>query len=361
MRIVVTKNAELIILVCLVVCFSGCSVSLETTKKTYELAQKNYEIARNLVQLDKEKYSDELDESKTNLDNASDYLKKGSTGNAYKSSVKSLAKSNKLLTEIYHARITPMAKELKAKIEQIDDTDNPLKDPKIIKKIDNILEQSDSLPDMPEISESKQIDAPTEERIFDLAQLVMNDFACVAKIKEIADTSITKKLVSDVSFDIGEYELSSEGKRILDEFGTEVIEGIGNEPVMIKLKVVGYTDQVDFNENGRLFRKLMKEIGDKSPNEKVERRIFLNKYLSGLRAKTISSYTEKSIGDNKEADSDIEVRLEVIGRGEEIPSDVSSPYPTRDPRRRVCKIYVYRTLKESKEMLGCPDIGLAAE
>ena len=324
---------------------SACGPSLDITKKTVLLAERNYEAAKNLAEVDEEKYRSELQTSGKELEKAESSLDKGFRGMAYKSAAKSLTLSQQVMLNVYRNTVAPLARELKRKIESIEDSENPLKDPRIVQRLDRVLDYSEQISDVPKLSEKNPLDTSAEQKIMELADIVIQDFASVAKIKEVSDTGVNKTLESDFSFDIGQYELSGEGRSILRQFCREIVEGIGQESLIARIKVVGYTDEVGFNEGKPLFKKLMIGVEDEAPPRHPERRQFFNRRLSEFRARTISEYMEREISDAADrAGLSIRIESETVGRGEEIPSGIEPQYPTKDSRRRICKIYIYRAM-----------------
>ncbi len=111
--------------------------------------------------------------------------------------------------------------------------------------------------------------------------------------------------------------------------------------VTIRIKAVGYTDEVSFREGTNLVKTLIAGFENIVPISGIERRKFLNQRLSSLRAQTIGDYFRNLIVQSEQQFQKVFVEQDIQGKGEELPPDVNAPYPISDPRRRICKIYSY--------------------
>lgn len=321
---------------------SACGPSIYEAKKAYELAERNYVAAENLAKVEQEQYENDIKMSAKELNNAEIKLQKGATSESYESSSTSLEISQMIMIDIYKKRIGPLALKLKQRINTIKDEDNPLKSPEIMEKLNNIIEHSKKIPDKPVYIKGEPLNEQKVDKIMLLANAVIKDFTDVAKIKKMADTVEIKTLESDVSFEIGEYQLSKKGKKALDSFIGKIIRNIKDKTAIIRIKAIGYTDKVGFNESKSLFKKLVKGYEDKIPTKQPERRKFLNKRLSKLRSQVIGNYVRSRILQFERRGQEIKVETETIGRGEQHPFNLPPPYPKLDPRRRICKIYIHQ-------------------
>lgn len=156
--------------------------------------------------------------------------------------------------------------------------------------------------------------------------------------KEDKDT-----LETDVGFGSGSYDLAEKGKQRIDMFFQEKIakkvERLNNlnaPTKTLKVRIFGYTDQQGFSSKTE--NNLKRACNSASSNDSSRRRQHFNLCLSKLRAKTIREHIERLLTERNINYPWIQV--EDIGKGEEMPSEVQNtpPYPTEDPRRRVCKI-----------------------
>lgn len=99
--------------------------------------------------------------------------------------------------------------------------------------------------------------------------------------------------------------------------------------------VTGYSDATPIDKNSRLYRELANMIGVSEPNSSM-----LNKKLSELRANAIKELLEKIIVQKKQTDSkNLEIKVTVLGRGEEIPRGLPANVSKNDFRRRVVTFY----------------------
>lgn len=99
--------------------------------------------------------------------------------------------------------------------------------------------------------------------------------------------------------------------------------------------VTGYSDATPIDKNSRLYRELANMIGISEPNGSM-----LNKKLSELRANAIKELLEKIIVQKKQTDSkNLEIKVTVLGRGEEIPRGLPANVSKNDFRRRVVTFY----------------------
>lgn len=201
---------------------------------------------------------------------------------------------------------------------------------------------------------------PELDATLDYAEQIQHDSKTIEDVRAIDHLSeatemtedikgnILLTLNSDFSFSLGKYELSGEGKAELDRLIEKIIQTkeeyllqYPDKNVTIKIKVISYTDEASFRKGTALVEELIEGFEQNAPQDGIERRKFLNQHLSILRAKTIGEYVQQRILEAEERDSDVSIEQEIIGKGEEIPPGINPPYPARDPRRRICKIYSY--------------------
>jgi outer membrane protein OmpA-like peptidoglycan-associated protein len=276
-----------------------------------------------------EKYPDQFEKARKDYEIAKDFLEKQKAEQAIQSAENSLKTSEILLRQYYREEIIPNAEKLRKAIKEKvgDDIDNPL---------------NDQIPDLEGIlSRAKEVETMKGAVAIDLVLDSTRKFLIAG---DSLESITTEELKSDVSFDIGKYELSDEGRVALEAFAGNIIAGKNrykekypDDTIVIKSKIVGYTDQIGFDEKKPLFKELSSGIEDRIPTQQPERRQFLNKRLAEFRARAISSHIEEFI--KKGEESRLKITPEIIGKGEDIPPGVAEPYPTNDPRRRVCKIY----------------------
>ena len=305
--------------------------SLQETQEAIQQAQKNFEVVNSLPV--KETYSEAFQKAQSKLADAEMFFQKNRLNDAYFTAKSSLEASQHILRRFYQQTIAQTARQTKTEILEIteDDPDNPLQD--FIPELNAILDFSD------DISEGKGVIDP---------QKVQNALIAVNQIEQNTQTNVSEILGSDVSFASGRYELSEEGKRVLDTWSEAIIANCERfqslypeKKVVITLKVIGYTDQVDFHKGTRLITTLTEGITENIPGGIGERRRFFNQRLSEFRARTISEYFIALL--EKSKISGVHIDQEIIGLGEQVPPGLSAPYPLSDPRRRICKVYSYIT------------------
>ncbi len=306
-------------------------ISLQEILDVITQARENLEL---LVSLHIDKiFIDDVQEARHELQNAESLLDEKLRDEAFAAAQKSFEASQRALKQFYRQTIAQSAQNTKTKIEDIlkEDPDSALQD--FIPKLNEILDYSD------EIERGQQM--------VDLEK-VLEDIEKVEKIEYDTTTHISKTLESDVSFEPGRYDLSEKGKRVLEESHAEFINTIKaykaqypNEPLLIKIKVIGHTDSTGFKPGTKLVEKLSE--GLEVPIQYPERGRVLNKRLSEFRAKTISEYLAQFIRSAIGEDPLIHIQQEIIGLGEEIPKGFPGSSAYQDARRRICKISSYIT------------------
>lgn len=320
---------------------SGCSLfirntmTVEETKKQIDEALEHFEEAKSLEI--EESYSEEFAKAEAELTKAKELLESNRRDDAYSAAKESLDTSRRIMRKFYLDTVSKLAKKAKEELEKKarGDTDNPLAE-EYTPKLDKMLEDVEAI--------------QSDEKIISLNK-VIDDLKEVLQITYSIQTSTSKTLESDVSFNKGEYELSEEGKGILQKLVERLtdeadayIEEHPNKTLVTKIKVVGYTDQLDFARGTELVRELKAGMEKEFPPHKTDQRQFLNQRLSEFRAKTIVKYIEEFISMPEKKAADFQIETEAVGRGEKMPANLPSPYPTSDFRRRICKIYTYTTV-----------------
>jgi outer membrane protein OmpA-like peptidoglycan-associated protein len=313
---------------------SGCATQKELlmAKEKVAEAEKNFETVESLNV--KSTYPDNFTAAQMNLLEAKKYLEQNwLVKKAIPAAEKSLSESRTILKKYHGDVIAQKAKELKKTIQQKvgEDKDSPLKD--YLSELDNVLDYAEKLESG---KESASIDKV-------LASL---DVCIKTQDRIISYTS--DKLESDVSFDIGSYELSDKGMRNLEEnFIRKIVadkesykDRYPDSIIALRIKVVGYTDRVGF-KNLSLIEELAAGVENEVPSKSQAegRRQFLNRRLSEFRAKAISEYIKQRILAGETRDSHVKVEQEIIGKGEDAPPGISPSGSVNDPQRRICKIY----------------------
>lgn len=285
----------------------------------------------------KKSYPDDFNKAEKKLNEAEGKLKKGQRDKAYTDAVECLDSFKEILKNFIVGPFRKEAQGLKGEIEK-KGKDSSLRD--LLPKLDAILKYADEV--------------ETGQRRVSLSEVIQKKKETDG-ITDNVKTNVGKKLASDVSFGIGKYKmahLSNEGKGILEKFIRDVIaakdayaEKVPGYQVTIKIKTSGYTDELPFAEGTNLVRELengMKPVPRTPPES---RRKALNENLSKFRAETIAMYIEQRIRELDNNSSGIKITPETIGKGEEMPEGLESPFPADDPRRRICIIDTHSTIE----------------
>ncbi|MBD3304917.1 OmpA family protein [candidate division KSB3 bacterium] len=308
-------------------------VSLQQVQETLQQARESVAILERL-QLH-ERYPDDVQEARRELHQAETLFQQNALNEAYAAAQKSLTVSQQLSRQFYQQVIAQSAQNTKIEIEKMaeQDPDNPLEE--AVSELNDILAYSD------EIDQTQaQIDL----------ERVVADLERIKQIERNVQTNASKILEADVSFESGRYELSQPAKDLLNQWSEDIIanvqrfqEHFPEKQVVLKLTVIGYTDQVDFVKGSKLVEVLMESADQDIPTTQPERRRFLNQQLSEFRARTISHYLVQQIEPG--TPDSLQIEQEIIGRGETIPPELEAPYELSDPRRRICKIYTYLSIR----------------
>lgn len=278
--------------------------------------------------------SDELKSAADFLKEAESRFRIGRRKAAAESAENSLAVSRKILSRYYNETIARLAGKIRTELEKKSegDPDNPLTE--YVPQVDEILDYAGRI--------------SGEPHIVQLAK-VLDDLDNVLQITRIVRSNQSRTLSSDVSFNAGEYSLAERGKEIIDSMISDMLENMRHfdtgKGITLNIRIVGYTDQLNFGKGTELVKNLLQGAKEKMPDKEPERRKFLNQRLSHFRAEHIGNHIRKRIEktDRKNLPPLMKTRLDSIGRGEQMPVHLPSPYPVSDPRRRICKIHVYIT------------------
>ncbi len=338
MKVKITIRAYGLSFLMIILFISGCSLFFQ--KHTKEVVQNRISEAEEHFQVVKSLDMEELDgeafeTAKSSLATAKEHLKIRRRDQAFEFATQSLETSKQILRKFYLNTVVELArkakKELAAKVGE--DPDDPLTD--YVPKLDGVLDRAAEL--------------EADQQVISLDK-VLEDLKEVLKVTCSIQTSTAETLESDVSFDRGSYDLADRGKQALETAFEKVmaekeayVVSNPDKTVILKVKVVGYTDLLNFNAKSPLVAELSKDVSDIPPRD-PERRKFLNQRLSELRAKTITQYIRESILKEELENPSLDIQIETVGRGEKIPANTHPPYPTSDPRRRICKIYTYTTV-----------------
>ncbi len=268
------------------------------------------------------------------LSAAESALSGGRNARALEAADESVAASRRMLTDFYLNHIALLAEKLKEELNRktADDPDNPLTAQ--IPEVESVITEARA-------AKSGGGQVSLDQVIADLERIM--------RITYSIRTTLNRTLESDVSFDTGRYRLSDKGLSAIDRLLTSVIadrdgylSSFPGKTIVTRVKVVGYTDALNFGEGSRLLRELQEGLSSPPPAGPVERRRFFNSRLSELRADTIAEYIRTTLRRNAPEDR-FEIDIQSVGKGEDIPPDVSPPYPVMDPRRRISRIYIYTT------------------
>ncbi|MCP4346410.1 MAG: hypothetical protein GY795_12890 [Desulfobacterales bacterium] len=102
-----------------------------------------------------------------------------------------------------------------------------------------------------------------------------------------------------------------------------------DQKIAVTITLTGYSDSAGFDENTKIVKEIIKDIGDNLPKKQPDRRKMLNKELSRLRAFVTSQRIEKILKDILGNKHEIK-SLIIIGKGEDIPEDMGSLQRTCD-------------------------------
>lgn len=326
-----------IILIIIVIGLIGCGPAVQQPSSlaseiqtTMERVRHNLDVIEQLQVQDK--YGIDFREAENELINAEKYLQEDRRDQAYIAALNSLAATQRIFRQLYQERTSQEAKQ-KIRTIMLEDPNNPLKD--FLPLLNELLDYADKIE-----SGRKAIDFT---RVFE-------DLENVARVGDEA-RSMSKMLVTEVSFAPGNYDISDAEKRILESFSQALIAdkqrfetAFPNTAFIVKTKIVGYADQLDFREETNLVALLPEDVTAQIPQHPTERRQFLNLWLSEFRAKTISLDLEQRLLQTAPEISPSQIEQETMGLGEDIPPEVPPPYPIQDLRRRICKIYGYITV-----------------
>ncbi len=308
----------------------ACSRSIRS------VAEVNKIIAEAGVYLDSVKnmgaqaaYPDDFGYAERKLADATDQLQKDKRDQSYTYAAESMEASKRILKKITTGQIRGKAIELKQEIEK-KGSESSLRD--LLPKLNEILKYVEEV--------------ETGQQQISLSSFFDNKDK-LNRTEETIKKNMVQKIASDVSFKKGKYklpDLSDEGKRILEKLVEDIIAAkddylkkFSGSKMIIKIKTCAYTDETPFAEGTKLVREL-EDGAENIPRKQPERRQFLNQRLSEFRAETIAKYIAERISQHEDKGFPLEVKTEFIGKGETAPEGIEPPFPTDDPRRRVCNI-----------------------
>jgi len=334
----------------LTVLISACSLfqnSVPNPKEVPGQVEKAREVFNVIRSLElKTLCRDDFLKAETAIASAEGFLESGQNQKARAAAEESLAASDRILRNFCQNNFADLARKTRKTLEQRigGDDEDPLGD--YVQRLNEVLARAEKM-------ENKLRLAQVTPQMSSLKE-VLDDLQEVLKASHSARTSLSKTVESDITFDKGSYGLSEKGKEILDALAEKIISErercIREHPgktIITKVKAVGYTDQLYFVPDTPLVRTLARGAGH-LPRKASERRQFLNRCLSEFRAKAVIGHIEQRISTIalRQADGCLfQLDTELLGRGEKIPANISPPFPSSDPRRRICRIYTSTTLQ----------------
>lgn len=308
-------------------------LSAQKARQAIQRAEEYFQIVNKLSM--QEMYPIEYQEAENALHTAEKLFQQNLQEEAYLAAQKSAGITQHLLNQFYQYTVAQLAHDTKEEIEGISraDPDNPLQD--FLPRLNMVLDYSEQI--------------STGQTVLD-PQKLLDDFTQVKHIEYNTQTNMYKVLEADAYFEPGQYDLSEQGKERLKNWSEHILINIETfstlasvDRILLKIKVVGYTDELDFREGTRLLQELRTGIEEIVPQEQAERRKFFNQRLAEFRAKTISDYLVESLKLIEQLPESLDIVTKNLGLGEIFPPGLSAPYPQADSRRRICKIYTYIT------------------
>ena len=320
------------------ICIAACSITYRDAQNIVLKAHNSYKVAIGKASGD-QSYQKELEKSGELLEEAQSALEQKYKTMAWMNAAKSIGYSQEVIREIYKKSLIPETKTAIQKIKEIvkKEPDSPLKD--LIPKLEDVLTYSERVIQGEELDDLEK----EAEKHIEIVETSNDNIQYSDDLKETT--------ASDVSFDTGKYRLTNRRKRLFEQTYSRFINKVINikneftkkypdRKILLKIKVIGYTDEAGFQEGTRLIGHLEDGIKKSEiPRRNPERRKFLNKRLSVFRARTIGEYLKELILKSESGGSNLKIKQEIIGRGEEIPPGVDAPYNITDSRRRICKIF----------------------
>jgi outer membrane protein OmpA-like peptidoglycan-associated protein len=330
----------------LTVLISGCSLFQNSVPTEVpgqvEEAREVFNVIRGLEL--KTLCHDDFLKAETELAKAEGFLESGQNQKALAAAEESLAASDRILRNFCQNNFADLTRKTKKTLEERirGDDEDPLGD--YVQRLNTVLAHAEKM-------ENKLRQAQVNPQMSSLKE-VLDDLQEILKASHSAKTSLSETVESDITFDKGSYSLSEKGKEILDVLAEKIIRErercVREHPgktIITKIKAVGYTDHLYFVPNTPLTRTLVRDAGH-VPRKASERRRFFNQRLSEFRAKAVIRQIEQRISTTeKEKACLFRLSTELLGRGEKIPANIPPPFPSSDPRRRICRIYTYTTLQ----------------
>ncbi len=238
----------------------------------------------------------------------------------------------------FAAKIEKETERVKKVVEEkiIDDPDSPFND---------ILIQVNEIADV-----SRKI--ATQQEHFRLEDVEKIAFALdfLEEKEDSVNGAMAQTLHNDdVKFKAGGAELPEEAKtqlhtKFLPQFLAKTAPLIekyakSSRQFVIVIKTVGYTDLQGFTLSTK--QRLLDQRKEDMPEPQSD--TDFNKLLSLLRAYGINEFLQEIIAERfKERALKIRFDSQPVGKGTEIPPNLVAPYDKRDdPRRRICKVFIY--------------------
>ena len=337
---IINRLTVMTVLCALFLIWSGCSTSTPAPNTVADVVNPTDRISQAKDYLEvisgldlNASFQPDVQHASRLLDESETLQKNGRNPESYARADDSVKISRNILMRFYKGTIGKLAREVKKELDEIlkDDPENPLKHN--LTSLKRIIEYADKLESDPQAIGLNRVLADLEE---------------VVKLSKSIRSGAAVTLASDISFTTGDFILSEKGQKILNAFLDNMLANIDAEEgmsVRIKVKVVGFTDTLNFGANSRFVKKIKADARHRIPNSEPARRQFLNQLLSEHRAQNIAEYIRQYAARLAGSEKKYEVAAEVSGRGEEVPAGVPPPYPTPDDRRRICKIYVHASIQ----------------
>ncbi len=338
------NNRRFFQMVCLILFLalgSGCAglfgsrVSEEEARARVNEAQKHHQVIKRLNI--EETFGKEIERSGAALERAVALLGSGDRPEAVEAAEESLGITEKILESYYLNHIAELAQNLKQELKQKMERDPETPLSTHLSSVDEIIEEAQGV--------------QQDDRIVSLSKVVA-DLEKIMQVTQSLRTHLSQTLQSDISFAQGKYGLSEKGKEPIDRFIGKVLADkrtylqlFPDKTVVTKIKVVGYTDALNFGPNSALVPELIRGMEADVPDGDPPRRQFLNQRLSRFRADTIADYIRQILAPAEAESERYEADIQAIGRGENLPAGIQAPYPVMDDRRRISRIYVYTTTR----------------
>jgi hypothetical protein len=245
--------------------------------------------------------------------------------------------SQKILAQYYLEEVVSEAQKTKQRVDAVvqRDPDNAIKEFTI--RLEDDLEYAEQVQDDPSLIRIDRITQTYRAR---------RD----AEFNLKAQQNLNRTLEFDIFFEKGQYELATldtNWERVIQTFVDGLVttindytEAFPGHSVTIKIKTVGYTDQLGFREGTPLIAELTEGLAEPVPRRQPARRKFLNTRLALFRAKAINKAIQQRVllSETLHQEARVNIVSAMEGKGERVPLGVDAPYPENDPRRRICRV-----------------------